>query len=107
MGKNVPYSFNVDQLEKSFLQPTLMLMGRQDSAVGYRDMWQIIENYPRASFGILDRAGHDLHIDQEILFNEMVKEWLNRLTQAAETSKKLSMPLPADSGSADRPTVLD
>lgn len=79
LGQQVPYTVNVDLIEKPYRQPTLMVMGRQDSAVGYRDHWQMIENYPRASFVILDKAGHNLQIEQDILFNAMVKEWLDRV----------------------------
>jgi pimeloyl-ACP methyl ester carboxylesterase len=56
-----------------------MLIGRQDPAAGYRDHWQLIENYQRASFVILDKAGHNLQIEQEVLFNAIVKEWLARI----------------------------
>jgi pimeloyl-ACP methyl ester carboxylesterase len=80
LGQHVSFSFNVDALEKPYMKPTLMLTGRQDSIVGYRDLWKIIEMYPRASFVLLDRAGHNLQIEQDILFSEMVKEWLNRVT---------------------------
>ena len=73
-------SFDVDSLEKPFMKPTLMLAGRQDSRVGYRGLMQIIESYPRASFVLLDRAGHALQIEQDILFTETVKEWLNRVS---------------------------
>jgi len=79
LGQHVPYTVNVDLIEKPYRQPTLMVMGRQDSVVGYRDHWQILENYPRASFMILDKAGHNLQIEQDILFNAMVKEWLDRV----------------------------
>jgi len=72
-------SFNVDALEKPYMKPTLMLAGRQDSIVGYRGLWQIIEMYPRASFILLDRAGHDLQIEQDVLFTEAVKDWLIRV----------------------------
>jgi pimeloyl-ACP methyl ester carboxylesterase len=72
-------SFNVDELEKPYRKPTLMLTGRQDSVVGYRGLWNIIEMYPRASFVLLDKAGHALQIDQDVLFSETVKEWLNRV----------------------------
>ena len=81
LGRNVPFSFNVDLLEKPYMKPTLMLMGRQDSACGYRDIWKLIEAYPRASFIILDKAGHNLQIEQDILFGETVKEWLNRVLE--------------------------
>lgn len=79
LGQNGSFSFNVDALEVPFMKPTLMLTGRQDFAVGYRDLWQIIEMYPRASFILLDKAGHNLQIEQDILFREAVKEWLNRV----------------------------
>jgi pimeloyl-ACP methyl ester carboxylesterase len=78
LAQRIPYAVNIDLIEKPYLQPTLMLMGRQDSAAGYRDHWQLIENYPRASFVILDKAGHNLQIEQEVLFNELLKEWLAR-----------------------------
>lgn len=81
LGRHVPYTVNVDLIEKPYQQPTLMLMGRQDSAVGYRDHWRLDENYARASFVILDRAGHNLKIEQEILFNGLVKEWLGRVLE--------------------------
>jgi pimeloyl-ACP methyl ester carboxylesterase len=83
LGQHVPYRVDVDRVEKPYMQPTLMVMGRQDSAVGYRDHWQLIENYPRASFVILDRAGHNLQIEQEVLFGELVKEWLERVLAEA------------------------
>jgi len=56
-----------------------MVMGRQDTAVGYRDQWELIENFPRASFVILDKAGHNLQIEQEGLFHALVIEWLDRV----------------------------
>lgn len=79
LSQHVSYAVDVDQIEKPYQQPTLMVMGRQDSVVGYRDQWQILENYPRASFVILDKAGHNLQIEQDILFSAMVKEWLDRI----------------------------
>lgn len=81
LSQHVPYAVNVDQIEKPYPQPTLMLMGRQDSATGYRDHWQLIENYPHASFVVLDRAGHNLEIEQDELFRPLVKEWLNRVSK--------------------------
>lgn len=79
LSQNVPFKTNVDKIERPYRQPTLFVMGRQDSMVGYRDHWQLIENFPRASFMILDKAGHNLQIEQDILFPAMVKEWLDRV----------------------------
>jgi pimeloyl-ACP methyl ester carboxylesterase len=52
------FSFDVDKLLQPFPAPTLFIMGRQDHWVCYRDAWNILENYPRATFAVLDRAGH-------------------------------------------------
>ena len=76
---NYSFSFKVDQLLKLYDKPTLFLLGRQDITVGYRDAWKIIENYPRATFAILDQAGHNLNIEKANLFNCLVNEWLDRV----------------------------
>ena len=77
--ENHAFSFNVDLLNEKFDKPALFLLGRQDSNVGYRDAWEIIENYPRATFAILDTAGHILQIEQEELFNALTNDWLDRV----------------------------
>jgi len=77
--ENHEFSFNVDLLNEKFDKPALFLLGRQDSNVGYRDAWEIIENYPRATFAILDTAGHILQIEQEELFNALSNDWLDRV----------------------------
>jgi pimeloyl-ACP methyl ester carboxylesterase len=79
LSQHVPYAVNIDQVEKPYQQPTLFVMGRQDSIVGYRDHWQLIENFTRATFAILDKAGHNLQIEQDALFTALVKEWLDRV----------------------------
>ena len=76
---NYSFSFKVDPLLKLYDKPTLFLLGRQDITVGYRDAWKIIENYPRATFAILDQAGHNLNIEKANLFNSLVNEWLDRV----------------------------
>ncbi|GAK55769.1 hydrolase [Candidatus Vecturithrix granuli] len=75
------FSFAVDALPVPFEKPTLVLLGRQDISVGYRNAWNILENYPRASFVILDRAGHNLQIEQAALFHALVNEWLDRVEE--------------------------
>ena len=74
-------SFDVDELDHPFEKPTLILAGRQDCLVGYRDAWKILDNYPRASFVALDIAGHALQIEQPTLFDALVHEWLDRVEQ--------------------------
>ncbi|MDD7794233.1 alpha/beta fold hydrolase [Clostridium sp. 'White wine YQ'] len=70
------FTFEVDKLDKKFDKPALILLGRQDDCVGYKDAWNILDNYPRATFAVLDKAGHNLQIEQEELFSALVKEWL-------------------------------
>ena len=79
--KNYAFSFPVDQLQQPFKAPSLILTGRQDSGVGYNDIWNFIEQYPRASFACLDFCGHALQIEQEGLFNALINEWLERVKQ--------------------------
>ena len=74
------FTFPIERLETPFEKPALILLGRQDNAVGYRDHWKLIEAYPRVSFVVLDKAGHNLQIDQDVLFEALVKEWLVRVT---------------------------
>jgi len=64
-----------------FEKPTLILTGRQDTHVGYRDAWEILEKYPRAAFAVLDRAGHALGVEQENLFHALILEWLDRVEE--------------------------
>ncbi|MBN2303445.1 MAG: alpha/beta hydrolase, partial [Anaerolineae bacterium] len=79
--ENYGYTFSVNPLPVPFNKPTLMLLGRQDHMVGYQNTWAILENYPRASLAVLDRAGHNLQIEQSALFNALVHEWLDRIEE--------------------------
>ena len=77
--ENYTLSGKIDKLKAPFNKPCLILAGRQDNLVGYRDIWKLIENYPRASFAVLDMAGHALQIEREETFNVLVNDWLSRL----------------------------
>lgn len=77
------FSFDVDGPNGRYEKPTLFLAGRQDSVVGYRDAWAILENYPRATFAVLDRAAHNLQIEQSGLFSALVLEWLDRVEECS------------------------
>jgi pimeloyl-ACP methyl ester carboxylesterase len=73
----------VDALPKPCPAPTLVVTGRQDSVAGYRDAWEILENYPRGTFVVLDRSGHFLGVEQEDLFHALAGEWLDRVEEYA------------------------
>lgn len=72
------FSFELDTV--CFPYPSLFVVGRQDSSVGFKDAWHLIDNYPRSSFVVLDCAGHNLQIEQPHLFTELVHDWLGRVS---------------------------
>ena len=67
----------------AYPHPTLILAGRQDSSVGYTSQWDLLEHYPRATFAVLDRAGHALLHEQVDLVHALVGEWLGRVHEHA------------------------
>jgi len=83
--ENYGFTFDVDSISKPFTAPTLIVTGRQDSIVGYQDAWEIFENYPRATFAVLDRAGHGLYLEQEELYHMLFNEWLDRVEEYVGT----------------------
>jgi pimeloyl-ACP methyl ester carboxylesterase len=78
-NKGYGLTVDVDSLSEPYDRPVLIVAGRQDTSVGYKDAWGLIENYPRATLAVLDSAGHNLQIEQAQLFNALVSEWLNRV----------------------------
>ena len=62
------FTFDIDANSPPFQHPTLIITGRQDHVVGYQDAWKLIERYPRATFAVLDMAGHNLQIEQPDVF---------------------------------------
>lgn len=71
---------DVDDLEEPFARPALIVAGRQDSVVGYADAWRLLDNYPRATFAVLDRTGHLLE-GQEELLAALLADWLERVAE--------------------------
>lgn len=77
---NYEFSFRVDQFD--FEKPSVFLLGRQDSVVGFKDALDVINKYPRGTFAVLDTAGHNLQIEQSQIFNSLLNEWLDRIEVA-------------------------
>ena len=62
--------------------PTLILCGRQDDVVGYRDALRLLELYPRSTFAVLDRATHALPVDDKRnVYESLVSDWLDRVQE--------------------------
>ena len=78
---NYEFSFDIDQIPTSFEKPVLILAGKQDASVGYLDSWKMLAQFPRATFAILDRAGHYLPTEQNELLHALASEWLQRVEE--------------------------
>lgn len=84
--KKYAFSFDVDALAEPFPGPSLIIAGRQDNVVGYRDAWSILEKYPRASYVVLDRAGHPLEESTKLVY-VLINEWLDRVEENTRITK--------------------
>ncbi|MGA3539362.1 alpha/beta fold hydrolase [Micromonosporaceae bacterium DT194] len=69
-----------------FDRPSLILTGRQDDSAGYVEQFALLPHYPRATYAVLDVAGHNLQIEQPALFDALMLEWLDRV--AAESGRE-------------------
>lgn len=76
------FSFDLAEAEKTFEQPTLIIAARQDGTVGYRDAWEILGSYPRATFAVIDRATHGWPLENHDLLAALVDDWLTRIALA-------------------------
>lgn len=76
-----PASFEEDPQPHRFDGPTLIITARQDHLCGYRDAWDLLDNYPRATFAVLDRAGHFVGFEQDALCHALIREWLDRVEE--------------------------
>lgn len=81
LDQSFAFSFDADTLPAPFPAPALFLTGRHDNWCGYHDTYTLLDNYPRASFAVLDRAGHALAVEQRPLFRALVNEWLDRVEE--------------------------
>ena len=79
------FSFDLAEAEKSFTKPTLIIAARQDTTVGYRDAWEILESYPRATFAVIDRADHVWPLESPALLAALVDDWLGRIEKAEQS----------------------
>ena len=79
--KRYGFSFDLAEAEKGFEEPTLIIAGRQDMVVGYRDAWTILESYPRATFAVVDRADHGWPVEKPGLLAALIDDWLARIAE--------------------------
>jgi pimeloyl-ACP methyl ester carboxylesterase len=80
--KRYGFSFDLIEAERTFDEPTLIIAGRRDTTVGYRDAWSILDSYPRATFVALDRADHGWPMETPNLLPALIDDWLARIALA-------------------------
>jgi pimeloyl-ACP methyl ester carboxylesterase len=68
-----------DRLPQPVDAPALILTGRHDVATGYRDAWPLMADLPRATYAVLDGAGHGVEEEQLALFHALAGAWLDRV----------------------------
>lgn len=83
-GNRYGFSFDPDAAEVLFSGSSLIVTGRHDASVGYRDAWRLVRKLPRSTYVILDRAEHGLLIDQQDLFAALVRDWLARVQEVRQ-----------------------
>jgi pimeloyl-ACP methyl ester carboxylesterase len=63
--------------------PTVIITGRQDHVVGYRDQVELLTHYRRATFLALDGAGHNVHLEQPAAVEAALRDWSQRMRRDA------------------------
>lgn len=86
------FSFDPDDMEPSDMQ-VLILCGKHDSEVGYKDQFDLMRIYPKANYCALENAGHNLLIEQTELFIMFLFIWFfeNRLNEVIERNAGQSL----------------
>ena len=65
-----------DPDELAFDAPTLIVTGRYDSVVGYREQARLADRYSRASYVVLADSGHALLHERPDLLSALIGDWL-------------------------------
>ena len=75
------YSHDYEDMLKTvkFDKPACIITGRQDHGAGYTYAYELLDKFPRATYAVLDCGGHNLQIENEPLFSQLVKDWLWRM----------------------------
>ena len=75
------FSVDVDRAIPPCTVPSLFIAGKQDNVVGYKDIFPVLDKFPRATIVVVDKAGHSVSIEQESLVQSLLLDWLDRVVQ--------------------------
>ena len=70
------FSFDPDDLEEPCRKPCLIITAKQDTEVGYKDQFDLMSKYTNATYIAVEKAGHNLQIEQPDIFESIVTGWL-------------------------------
>ena len=70
------FAFDPDELEEPCLIPCLIIAAKQDTEVGFRDQFDLMDKYTNSTYVAVEKAGHNLQIEQPEIFESIVKSWL-------------------------------
>lgn len=59
---------------------SLVVTGKQDSVVGWREQLDLAEFYEHQTYAAIDDAGHNVHLDQSAVTGHLITTWLSTLT---------------------------
>lgn len=76
------YALSIEPEERApkFEGPAVFIMGRQDHVVGFHDQLNLSAHYSQSTIAVLNRAGHNAHLDQQEITATLLEEWLVQMT---------------------------
>lgn len=74
------FSFDINKMliKNHFNQPVLLLTAKYDLAVGYKEQYKWLDIFQKASYFVIDGAGHNMHIDQPVIFDRIVRGYIEQ-----------------------------
>jgi pimeloyl-ACP methyl ester carboxylesterase len=79
LDESGPFSFEADLPGQTFAGPALIIAGKQDSWVGYDNAFALVANFARATYAVLDGAGHAVAMERKSIHRALVGDWLDRV----------------------------
>ncbi len=75
------FQYDVDDLPKPYNGPALIITGKQDTAVGFIDQFELTKQYTNGTYVAIAGGGHNVQIEQPEIFTGIVKGWLDAYFQ--------------------------
>ena len=79
------FSYDVDDIESPYDMPALFLVGKNDTEVGYRDAFSLMDQYVDSTYVAISHTGHNMQIEAPDLFAANVTLWLENTQNVKKT----------------------